>query len=88
MIIDDKRLIYNHEIKIDTIRLIKNNIINDIVNIINTKTISIQIVWPCWNQSVNAINKVKLVPIIFCKQISYSESITLLPNLDRIQTSL
>ena len=39
MINDNNRLIYKHEII-----LINSNIINDIVNIIMTKTINIQIV--------------------------------------------
>ena len=39
MIKDNNILIYKHEIK-----LINSNIINDIVNIITTKTINIQLV--------------------------------------------
>ena len=44
MINDNNRLIYKHEIIVDVITLINSNIINDIVNIIITKTINKQIV--------------------------------------------
>ena len=44
MINDNNRLIHKHEIIVDIITLINSNIINDIVNIIITKTINKHIV--------------------------------------------
>ena len=44
MINDNNRFIYKHEITVDIITLINSNIINNIVDIIITKTINTQIV--------------------------------------------
>ena len=88
MINDNNRLIYTHEIT-----LINSNIINDIVNIIITKTsiyklfnlVKINVLMQLTRFCCYTLN---WVPIILCKQTSYPVSITLIPNLDRINASL
>ena len=93
MLNDNNKLIYKHEITVDIITLINSNIINDIVNIIITKSsihklfdlVKIKVRMQLTRFFCSAVN---WEPIIFCKQTSYPVSITLIPNLDRINASL